>query len=400
MIKRIKAITKKELKQLSRDWRMLSVLFFFPVFLLGIFGYAVNFDVEDIKLAVYDLDKTSETRQFINELNATANFDLVLYLKSDEEIKHVLDKKEAQAVIVFPKGFSEDIYKNKNDVSLQILIDGVDGNTAALIKNYLTGAIAKFNGKIQKEHLDAKGIKQNIPINIESRFWFNPDLQSTKFLIPGLIAMILIITAVISISLTLVREKEKGTIEQLNVSSLSTFELLMGKTIPYLLISLINAAFILIAGMILFDVMIKGSLILLLISTLIFLFASTSLGIFVSTVSDSQQVAFTAATFATLLPSVLLSGFVFPIESMPTTLQVLSNITPAKFYIVALRAIILRGVGLQAFWDQLVYLSLFAGFFLVLAQVINNKKLGKEVLGIGYWSRVIPVPEWIPESQR
>ena len=347
MIKRIKAITKKELKQLSRDWRMLSVLFFFPVFLLGIFGYAVNFDVEDIKLAVYDLDKTSETRQFINELNATANFDLVLYLKSDEEIKHVLDKKEAQAVIVFPKGFSEDIYKNKNDVSLQILIDGVDGNTAALIKNYLTGAIAKFNGKIQKEHLDAKGIKQNIPINIESRFWFNPDLQSTKFLIPGLIAMILIITAVISISLTLVREKEKGTIEQLNVSSLSTFELLMGKTIPYLLISLINAAFILIAGMILFDVMIKGSLILLLISTLIFLFASTSLGIFVSTVSDSQQVAFTAATFATLLPSVLLSGFVFPIESMPTTLQVLSNITPAKFYIVALRAIILRGVGLS-----------------------------------------------------
>ena len=377
MIKRIKAITKTELKQLSRDWRMLSVLFFFPVFLLGIFGYAVNFDVEDIKLAVYDLDKTSETRQFINELNATTNFDLVLYLKSDEEIKHVLDKKEAQAVIVFPKGFSEDIYKNKNDVSLQILIDGVDGNTAALIKNYLTGAIAKFNGKIQKEHLDAKGIKQNIPINIESRFWFNPDLQSTKFLIPGLIAMILIITAVISISLTLVREKEKGTIEQLNVSSLSTFELLMGKTIPYLLISLINAAFILIAGMILFDVMIKGSLILLLISTLIFLFASTSLGIFVSTVSDSQQVAFTAATFATLLPSVLLSGFVFPIESMPTTLQVLSNITPAKFYIVALRAIILRGVGLQAFWDQLVYLSLFAGFFLVLAQVINNKKLGK-----------------------
>ena len=377
MIKRIKAITKKELKQLSRDWRMLSVLFFFPVFLLGIFGYAVNFDVEDIKLAVYDLDKTSETRQFINELNATTNFDLVLYLKSDEEIKHVLDKKEAQAVIVFPKGFSEDIYKNKNDVSLQILIDGVDGNTAALIKNYLTGAIAKLNGKIQKEHLDAKGIKQNIPINIESRFWFNPDLQSTKFLIPGLIAMILIITAVISISLTLVREKEKGTIEQLNVSSLSTFELLMGKTIPYLLISLINAAFILIAGMILFDVMIKGSLILLLISTLIFLFASTSLGIFVSTVSDSQQVAFTAATFATLLPSVLLSGFVFPIESMPTTLQVLSNITPAKFYIVALRAIILRGVGLQAFWDQLVHLSLFAGFFLVLAQVINNKKLGK-----------------------
>ncbi len=377
MIKRIRAITKKEIKQLSRDWRMLSVLFFFPVFLLGIFGYAVNFDVENIKLAVYDLDKSSESTKFINEINATANFDLVLYLKSDEEIQNILDTKEAQAVLVFPKGFSKDLYRNKNDIKLQILVDGVDGNTAAIINNYLSGIIAKYNSKIQKIHLDAKGIKQNIPINIESRFWFNPDLQSTKFLIPGLIAMILIITAVISISLTLVREKEKGTIEQLNVSSLSTFELLIGKTIPYLLISLINAAFILIAGMILFDVMIKGSLILLLLSTLIFLFASTSLGIFISTVSDSQQVAFTAATFATLLPSVLLSGFVFPIESMPIPLQVLSNITPAKFYIVSLRAIILRGVGLQAFWDQLIYLSIFAGFFLVLAEIINNRRLGK-----------------------
>ncbi len=377
MIKRIRAITKKEIKQLSRDWRMLSVLFFFPVFLLGIFGYAVNFDVENIKLAVYDLDKSSESTKFINEINATANFDLVLYLKSDEEIQNILDTKEAQAVLVFPKGFSKDLYRNKNDIKLQILVDGVDGNTAAIINNYLSGIIAKYNSKIQKIHLDAKGIKQNIPINIESRFWFNPDLQSTKFLIPGLIAMILIITAVISISLTLVREKEKGTIEQLNVSSLSTFELLIGKTIPYLLISLINAAFILIAGMILFDVMIKGSLILLLLSTLIFLFASTSLGIFISTVSDSQQVAFTAATFATLLPSVLLSGFVFPIESMPIPLQVLSNITPAKFYIVSLRAIILRGVGLQAFWDQLIYLSIFAGFFLVLAEIINNRRLFK-----------------------
>lgn len=377
MIKRIKSITKKEIKQLSRDWRMLAVLFFFPVFLLGIFGYAVNFDVQNIQLGIYDLDRTPQTRQFIDELKATSNFDLTIYINSDEEIKHALDKKEVQAVIVLPKNFAEDLYKNKNDVEIQVLIDGVDGNTAALINNYLNGAVAKYSSKIQQMHLNQKGIKQNIPINVESRFWFNPDLQSTKFLIPGLIAMILIITAVISVSLTLVREKEKGTIEQLNVSSLSTFEILIGKTIPYLMIALINAAFILIAGMILFGVYIKGSLILMLFATLVFLFASTSLGIFISTVSDSQQVAFTGATFATLLPSVLLSGFIFPIESMPVVLQVLSNLTPAKFYIVALRAIILRGVGLQAFWDQLLYLGIFAAFFLILAEIINNKRLGK-----------------------
>ena len=294
----------------------------------------------------------------------------------DSQIKSTLDKKDAQAVIVIPNDFSKQIYRNKEDISLQVLIDGVDGNTASLIGNYLNGAVIKYNSNIQMMHLEAKGIKQNIPIKIETRFWFNPELQSTKFLIPGLIAMILIVSATISISLTLVREKEKGTIEQINVSSLTSLELLIGKTIPYLVIALINAAFILIAGMILFDVYVKGSYLVLLISTIIFLFASTSLGIFISAVSDSQQVAFIGGTFATLLPSLLLSGFVFPIESMPSILQVLTNITPAKFYIVALRGVILRGVGFEVFWLQLVYLMIFALLFLVLANVINNKRLG------------------------
>jgi ABC-2 type transport system permease protein len=376
MINRIKAITKKEFKQLGRDKRMLIILFFFPAFLLAMFGYAVNFDVENIKLAVYDLDNSKESRELINQLNATYNFEVIKYLESDSQIKSTLDKKDAQAVIVIPNDFSKQIYRNKEDISLQILIDGVDGNTASLIGNYLNGAVLKYNSNIQLMHLEAKGIKQNIPIKIETRFWFNPELQSTKFLIPGLIAMILIVSATISISLTLVREKEKGTIEQINVSSLTSLELLIGKTIPYLVIALINAAFILIAGMILFDVYVKGSYLVLLISTIIFLFASTSLGIFISAVSDSQQVAFIGGTFATLLPSLLLSGFVFPIESMPSILQVLTNITPAKFYIVALRGVILRGVGFEVFWLQLVYLMIFALLFLVLANMINNKRLG------------------------
>ncbi|MCB0742282.1 MAG: ABC transporter permease, partial [Ignavibacteriae bacterium] len=202
----------------------------------------------------------------------------------------------------------------------------------------------------------------------------NKDLKTTRFLLPGLIAMILVITAVISVSLTLVREKERGTIEQINVSPIKTIELLLGKTFPYILLALLNAIFILIVGYFLFDVEVKGSYLLLTITTLIFLFTSTSIGIFISTISDSQQIAFTLATFASLLPSVILSGFIFPIESMPTLIQLLTNITPAKFFIKILRAIILRGVGLNAIWDQIIYLFVFAFLMLFLANIIFTKK--------------------------
>jgi ABC-2 type transport system permease protein len=171
-----------------------------------------------------------------------------------------------------------------------------------------------------------------------------------------------------------VREKEKGTIEQINVSSVSSFELITGKSLPYIIISLINAAFILIAGYLLFDVVVKGSYILLFLTTLVFIVASVSLGIFISVISDSQQVAFSISTFVSLLPSVILSGFVFPIESMPFLVQIITNITPAKFYLVILRSIILKGVGLSAFWDQLIYLSLFIVLFSSLALIISKKK--------------------------
>lgn len=238
--------------------------------------------------------------------------------------------------------------------------------------NYVTSATQIYNGKIQSEILADKGIEVYKPIDLQPMFMFNPELKSTIFLIPGLIAMILIITAVVSVSLSLVREKERGTIEQINVSSLNTIELLIGKSIPYIFIALTDAVLILIAGYFLFDVTVAGSLWLLLLSTLIFIFASISLGIFISVVADSQQVAFTMATFASLLPSVILSGFIFPIESMPLPVQILTNITPAKFYLVALRAIMLRGVGISAFWDQLGYLILFTVFFLGLATVIKK----------------------------
>lgn len=372
MFKRISAIAKKEIRQLKRDKRMLYVLFVFPLILLVIFGYAINFDVHYIQIAVYDRDKSEYSRDFINRLTSSNYFDLVGYVDSENKIREILDKGKVQAVIVFPENMSRNIYSNK-EAQVQILVEGVNANTASVVSNYMNIASATFSQKITQEALAVNGRDLNIPISLEPRFWYNPDLNSTKFLIPGLISMILIMTAVISIALSIVREKEKGTIEQINVSPLSSIELLIGKTIPYTVIALFVALIILLAGYILFGMPIRGNIFLLFIATLIFLFATLNLGILVSTISDSQQVAFQISTLISLLPSFILSGFIFPIESMPPAIQILTNITPVKFFIVVLRGILLKGVGLEAFWDQMIYLIIFALFFLGLAVIINKR---------------------------
>lgn len=370
---RLLAITKKEFKHLFRDIRMLSILIFFPAFLLVVFGYAINFDVHHVRIAVYDRDRSDFGREFINSLTSTDYFTLVGYIENENEIKKILDEKIAQCVIVIPPKLSSEFY-SKREAKIQFLLDGVDGNTAVIIQNYVNTAIGEFNLKHTELTLRGLGIKQYYPINFEPLFWYNPELKTTKFLIPGLIAMILVITAVISVSLSLVREKEKGTIEQINVSPIKSLELLLGKTTPYLLLALMNAALILLVGFILFGVEVKGSFLLLFITTLLFLFACTSIGILVSSIADSMQVAFSIATFASLLPSVILSGFIFPIESMPTAIQIITNITPTKFFIVILRAIILRGAGVEAFWQQIIYLILFSLILLTISNLILIKK--------------------------
>ncbi|PJC59180.1 MAG: ABC transporter permease [Ignavibacteria bacterium CG_4_9_14_0_2_um_filter_37_13] len=376
MFNRIFAIAKKEMRQLKRDTRMLFIVFFFPVVLLAIFGYAINFDVHHIKIAVYDQDRSEYTRDYVSGLISSEYFDLVTYIDNDDQIKKILDEKIVQVVVVFPKDLSRKLL-SKQEVKIQFLVDGVDGTSANVIQNYVNAATFSYSLQLTKEYLAVTGKQFYVPIDLQPRFWFNPDLQSTRFLIPGLMGMILIITAVISISLSIVREKERGTIEQINVSPLSSIEFILGKTIPYIVISLINATIVLLAGYILFDIVIKGNILLLLLGTFAFLFAALSLGVFISTISDSQQVAFQAANVTSLLPSLILSGFIFPIESMPVAIQILTNITPAKFYIVILRAILLRGAGISAFWDQLIYLGIFGVVFIALATVVDKKSKNK-----------------------
>lgn len=373
-LKRIKAISKKETRQLSRDIRMLGVIFLFPIFLLVVFGYAINFDVKNIKIAVCDLDKSSESRDFINSLTSNEYFNLISLIKYNE-IEKYLNENSAQCVIVIPENFSKKINSSK-DAQIQYLIDGVQGNTATLIMNYVNIVTADLSKKITTKFLLRYGMQYYIPIELEPRFWFNPDLNSTRFLLPGLIGMILILVAVVTISLSIVREKEQGTIEQLNVSSLTVSELLIGKIIPYIIIAFINAGIILLTGYIFFDIAVKGSFIWLLICTLVFLSASLGMGIIVSVVADSLQVAFQMGTLISLLPSLLFSGFVFPIESMPKIIQIFTNITPTKFYIKCLRAILLKGAGVEYYWHQLLYMALFSIIAIIIASRLYVKKIG------------------------
>jgi ABC-2 type transport system permease protein len=368
MINRIYAVAKKEFRQIMRDARSMIIIFFFPIFMLILFGYAVNFDVNHIKLGVYDQDMTQLSRDYIQSLKSSGYFDIVTYINNQKEVNNLLDTKEVQCVVVLPYDLSEKFYSNEN-VRIQYLIDGVDGNTATVIMNYVTAATRDLSSKYTAEALARSGISSYQPLDIKPRFWFNPDLNTSEFLIPGLVGSILITLSVVLTAISIVREKELGTIEQINASPVSAMELLLGKIVPYTILSLVIAALIIVFGHIIFNVQVKGNIFLLFTAVLLYLFASLNLGIFVSTIAESQQVAFQMGIVISQLPSNLLSGFIFPIESMPKFVQILTNITPAKFFLIILRSILIKGVGLSAFWDQFIYLFLFGVILLVLASL-------------------------------
>lgn len=372
MLSKILSISKKEFWQISRDKRTLMIIFILPISLLILFGYAITLDVNTIKLGIYDKDNTEASRDFINGFIGSSYFKIITYVNSDAEVNQLLDRGVVQCVVVVPIDFSKDL-ASKLNVKVQFLIDGVDANTASIILNYVNAATRFYSSDFTKEFLEMKGIELYQPVNVEAQFWYNKNLDTTQYFIPGLIAMLLIIISVILTSISLVREKELGTIEQIRVSPVTSLELIFGKIIPYLIISLIIAYSILLIGWILFDVQIKGSHLFLFIGTLCYLMATLSMGILISTFADSQQVAFQMAQLMSQLPTVILSGFIFPIESMPWPVQLLTNLTPAKYYIIILRDILIKGVDFDAYKMQLVYLIIFAAILILIA-VRRTKK--------------------------
>ena len=370
----IRAVAVKELQQIVRDRRTLAILLLFPAFILLIYGYALNFDLRDIRLAVQDQDRSSQSRALVSAFVNSGYFRLVGYVDGASEMVGLVDRNQARAVLVVPAGFERDL-RTARPTTVQMILDGDNANTASTVMGYAQALVAEFSTAVAVSGLarppvptsPASGAAGVPPLTLEPRIWYNPQLRSTLFLVPGLIAFIAMITAVVSTALSVVREKERGTMEQVRMSPIGPVSFILGKTLPYLALSFVSALLILLTARVLFDLPMRGSWLLLCGSILLFLVGAQAQGLLISTVATSQQVAFQMALLSSFLPTFILSGFIFPLSSMPLPIQVVSHIVPARYFLVALRGIVLKGAGLPAFWEQLVALAIFSIVLLGLA---------------------------------
>lgn len=346
------AVALKELRQIRRDRRTLVILVVVPTFFLFLYGYALNFDIRNVRLAVDDRDHTSESREAIAAFGRSPYFDVIATPASSDEGTRLLDEGAVTVLLVVPQGFGADVRVGQ-PARLQVLVGGDNANSATTILGYTTGVLRQLSatfGRVPTASL----------VSVEPRVWYNPELRSTVFLVPGLIAFIAMITAVISTALSIVREKERGTMEQIRMAPLSTTAFVLGKTLPYLVLSQIGATAIVLAAMVFFDLPMTGSWLDLMVLLALFLAGALGTGLFVSTLAETQELAFQMAALLAMLPTLLLSGFIFPLASMPIPLQVISTVVPARYFLTALRGVLLKGLGLVDVWPSLVALVAYA----------------------------------------
>ena len=356
------AVCRKELRQIARDRRTLMILVFIPTFFLLLYGYALNFDIRNIALAVEDRDGTPDSRALVSAFVNSGYFDLVASVYSPAEAERLLDLNEARAVLVVPERYGRDLAAGR-PVSVQVLISGDNANTATTVMGYALSIVRDVSSAASGEN------RVESPLTVEPRIWYNPELRSTLFLVPGLIAYIAMITAVASTALSIVREKEMGTMEQVRMAPISTISFVAGKTIPYFVISLTSAALIVLAAMALFGLPMRGSWFALFVALSLFLVGALATGLLISTVADSQQVAFQMALLISLLPTLILSGFIFPISSMPPALQLVTSLVPARYFLLALRGIVLKGASLATLIGPLIAMAVYATVMLSLASL-------------------------------
>ncbi len=372
-MRRFFAIFKKEFRQIRRDPLSLGVLIFIPALLLILYGYALSFDVKHIRTAVLDCDRTPDSRLLLDSLFQNPYFDRVGALAALGEADAWLNSGQARVALVVPRGYAAKKARG-NPVRLLALVDGTDANTATAAIGYLDALADLWTRQARIEARRQSGPESGAPaVRLEPRLWFNPDLNSAHFLIPGLIGMLLMLSAVVATSLSIVREKERETIEQMMVSPIRPEELILGKTLPYIVICLVTMLMILAVGYFLFGIVIRGSLLLLALATLCFLFAALGMGILISSVTRSQQVAFQVAAIASLLPSLVLSGLIFPIASMPPPIRAVTLIVVPRYFISALRGIILKDATLAMIWPELGAMLALGILFNVAAVRLTRK---------------------------
>jgi drug efflux transport system permease protein len=360
------AVGRKEFLQIRRDPLSLLMLLGLPAFMLVLYGFALNFDVRHVKLAVQDRDRTAASRELVADFVRSTYFDLAASPAAGQSLERLTERGVARAVLVIPEGYGEDLAAGRTS-RVQLLLDGADSGTATTILGYAGALVGQANSEALRRTVVRAGGESPTGIDYRPRVWYNPDLSSTMFLVPGLMGVLLMLSAVLATALSIVREKERGTIEQLRVAPLGTVELILGKTLPYLVISFLASVIILLAARVLFGVQVMGSYLDLTAATLLYLVGALGLGILVSTMADSQAIAFQGGLLVSLLPAILLSGFIFQIRGMPGWLQLVTYAVPARYYLVVLRGVILKGAGLGPYTDELLGLALFAAATLGLA---------------------------------
>jgi ABC-2 type transport system permease protein len=374
-IRRIKALTKKEFIQMSRDIRSLMGALFNPLLMIFLFGYALSLDVDRIPTVVLDFDGTPVSREFIHRLTDSRYFTLVRYLHRDGDVDASLARGDALMALVIPVDFASKV-KRGFPAPVQVIFDGSDSNTATIALGYLKAVAAGFDIALQEQRIRRAGLKMvDMPLEARIRVWFNPELKSKNFIIPGLTGVIMMAICSVMTALSVSKEKETGTLEQLISTPITSLELLLGKLLPYLAVGLVDLALVVGAAVLIFDVPFRGSYINLFVISLIFLIGSLSWGLFVSVVAKSQIQASQISVISAFLPSFLLSGFIYPIENMPVVLQALTFIVPARYFVEVLKGLFLQGVGLTVLWPQVLALVIYAVLVLNLARKRFTKRI-------------------------
>ncbi len=374
-MRRLGAVVVKELRQIRRDPLSLIMLIWLPAFMLVVFGFALNFDVRHVKLAVQDRDRSPASRELVASFTHSTYFDLVAAPEPGTRLEQLTERGVARAILVIPEDYGRTLAGGRR-AAVQLLLDGADSTMATTVLGYARALVAETNAELVSASFAAVGRRPRPALDLEPRVLYNPELRSTQFLVPGLIGFLLMLTGVLSTALAVVREKERGTMEQLRVAPLRTWELIIGKTLPYLGISLLATVIILVAARLLFGVVIRGPHLELLVAVLIYLTGALAFGLFISTIADTQTFAFQVGLITSLLPAILLSGFVFQIRIMPGWLQVITYLVPARYFLVILRGIILKGEGLAPYWNEVLALVIYATTAVTLASLRLARREG------------------------
>lgn len=365
----------KEFIQIFRDPKMRGIIFVMPVVQLLVFGYAVTTDVKHIATAIYDLDNSVASRELVASFEKSGYFDVVEYIDNENRARNLVDRGKVRAVLRMNKGFQNDLRAGRT-AQLQVIVDGTDSNTAGIVLDYSAKIAGQFSQKVLLTRFSRlRGLSQEPgSVKIRTRAWFNENLESRNFYVPGVIASLLMLVTLMLTSMAVVREKEIGTMEQIMVTPITPLEFILGKTVPFALIGFIDMILITVIGVFWFEIPIRGNLLLLFVAAALYLMTTLGLGLFISTVSETQQQAM-MSTFFFYLPAILLSGFMFPIANMPEVIQWLTYLNPLRYFLVIIRGIFLKGVGVNILWPQMAALAVMGLITLWLASRRFRKTL-------------------------